>query len=235
MITNFKINNYDILADRRVKAEVSGLQPATSTPSSSSVGGNKRINSTIRSNRIIQVGGYIVLDIQNAINDIYSNWIVGEPVAVEITTEDGEVFTETAIIKQLDIERYQSKVPLVILIECYTAFFYKSEEVFEAANTAITEATIDSGDIDQHNITISHTVGADEKSFTVNFLGTTTVEFDGDYSGQTVVIDCQEQTCYIDNANRFYLVTSWQDGSDGEINIPVNTTVTYKKMVRGLW
>lgn len=235
MITNFKINDYDILADRRVKAQVSGLQPAVSTPSSSSIAGNKRVNSTIRSNRIISISGFIVLDIQNTINDIYSSWIVGEPIIVEITMENGETFTEQAIIKQLDIERYQSRVPLAILIECYSAFFYKTEEVYDATAGEILGVVVDGGDIEQHNILITHTVSANETSFTVEFLGTTTVEFDGDYTGQTVVIDCKEQTCYVDGVNKFWFVTDWQDGSTSGTSIPKNTIVNYKKMVRGLW
>ena len=126
MVTSFKINGYDIVADNRVKAlTFGGLQPANSTPSSAAVGGNKQVNSSIRSNRTINIGGYIVRNIDETIDDIYSHWVVGEPVTIELTTLKGETYTETAIIKQLDIERYQSKVPIACVIECYTAFFYK--------------------------------------------------------------------------------------------------------------
>ena len=231
MITNLKINNYDILADHRVYAEISGLTPTNSTPSSVTVGGNKKISSTVRTNRTISINATIRYQIADVVNDIYSNWLLGETVTVEVTTEDGEKFTEQAIIKQLDIDRFKSKVPVICLIECYSAFLYKDVEIYD--NTAtIAPANCD---IAQHNIKITHQIQADETEFTVQFFGTTTVNLDGDYAGQTAVIDCEEQTCYIDAANRFYLVTSWQDGSNGDISIPENTTVEYKKMVRGVW
>lgn len=233
MLRSFKINNYDILTDNRIKAvEFSGLQPAGSTTSSASVGGNKVISSSIRTNRTITVAAFIVRNIHDAINDIYTEWVLGEPLTIEITTEDGETFTETGIIKDIDIKRYDSKVPVLVTIDCYTAFFYKSQQTFDSSNSG---ATMNAGNLNQNNIIITHTIGAGETSFTVDFFGTTTVIFDGDYSGQTAVIDCQEQTFYIDGVNKFWLVTNWQDGSSGTINIPANTTVIYKKTVRGLW
>lgn len=231
MITSFKINNYDILSDRRVYAEISGLTPTSSTPSSATIGGNKRISSTVRTNRTISINGTIRYQISDVVNDIYTNWLLGETVTVEITTEDGETFTEQAIIKQLDIDRFKSSVPLIAIIECYSAFLYKDTEIYDNTTTVAP----DDCDIAQHNIKITHQILSDETEFTVQFFGTTTVSLDGDYAGQTAVIDCEEQTCYIDGANRFYLVTSWQEGSNSDISIPANTTVEYKKMVRGVW
>ena len=229
MITNFKINNYDILADHRVAAEISGLTPTNSTPSSASVGGNKRINSTIRSNRVISVGGTICREVSDVVNDIYSNWFIGKEVTVQITMDNGDIYTEKAIIKQLDIDRFKSTVPISCLIECYSAFLYKLPETF-TANT-----TVGACEMEQHSIIITHNIQSGETEFTVDFFGTTKVVLDGEYGGQTAVIDCEEQTCYIDGINKFYLVTSWQDGSHSTVNIPQNTTVKYTKMVTGVW
>ena len=230
MIKNFKINNYDILTDKRVTAQVSGLTPANSTPSSASIGGNKKVNATIRSNRTISVSGYIRYEIAETVNDIYSNWLIGETVTIEITMDNGDIFTEKAIIKQLDIDRYKSTVPIACLIECYSAFFYKAPVTYDASST-----TVDNCDIEQHSFVITHQIQSDETEFNIDFFGATKVVLDGDYAGQIAVINCEEQTCYINDVNKFYLVKEWQDGSNGNVNIPANTTIEYNKMVRGLW
>ena len=234
MVTSFKINDDDILTDNRVVTQISGLQPADSVASTVTSGGSKRITSTIRSNRTIQLTGYITHDITGVKDDLYSNWLIGEPCYFTIIS-NGEAFTEKCIIQEIYINSNQPLVTYTIKIVCYTAFLYKEAITYEATNTELTVA-LDRNDIVQHNITISHLIQANETAFTVDFYGTTTVTLDGDYSGQTAVIDCSEQTCYIDGVNKFYLVTAWQDGKHSDsATIPANTTVSYKKMVRGVW
>jgi hypothetical protein len=230
MITSFKINDYDILSDNRVIAQFSGLSQVDSAPSTATAGGSKRITSTVRSNRVIQITGYIKRDVAGFQEDLDNNWFVGEKLQLNLVS-DGETYTEDCIIQDIYLDRYKSLVTYTIKIVCYSSFFYKSEE------TITGEATInlENCHLPQHNIFITHTLTSGETTFTVDFYGNTTVVLDADYDGVEAVIDCQEQTCYIDGVNKFYLVTEWQDGEYKETaTIPANTTVTFKKTVRGV-
>jgi hypothetical protein len=234
MITSFKINNYDILSDDRVAPQISGLSPVDSAPSTVTSGGSKRITSTVRSNRSIQVTGYIKRDVESVAEQLYSNWLIGEKLKINVIANDN-TYTEDCIVQDIFIDRYKSLVTFTIRIVCYSAFLYKEETEYTANNEAIT-VLLDECNIPQHNIIISHLIQANETAFTVDFYGVTNVTLDGDYSGQTAVIDCLEQTCYIDGVNKFYLVSEWQDGETKETGvIPINTTVKYKKIVRGVW
>ena len=152
---------------------------------------------------------------------------------VEVISKNTK-YTDKCIIQDIFIERYKPLVTFTIKICCFTAFFYGNETTYNAGTTA----NLDKCDIDQHEIIITHKIQENESEFTVDFWGLTTIVYDNDYAGQTLIIDCSEQTCHINGENKFYLVTEWQDGNAKTpitVTIPNNTSIKYQKKVRGVW
>lgn len=234
MITNFKINNYDILKDSRAVTQISGLSPTESVPATATAAGNKQITSTVRSNRTIQLTGYVAYDVEGFCNDVYSNWIIGETLNIEVISNN-TTYNEKCIIKEIYIDRYMKLVPFTINIICYTPFLYCKTKTYTADEYKYI-FDLDKCDMPQHKIKITHTIQPGETSLTIDFYGKTIIEYDENYDGKILKIDCEEQTCFIGNENKFYLVEDWQDGLTTETaTIPPYTTIKYNKSVRGVW
>lgn len=235
MINLFKINGFEFTADKRAYAKISGLEPTDVAVNLITVGGYKRVSGSTRDNRIIQITG-AVSDV-SFIKDIYKYIIVGNEYNIEIGTEDTDkTFYVDGIITDISVERYKLPVTYTIKITCDSSFLFGATQTYEATTEAITVNLEDDFEILQDEIKVYHTIAAGEESFTIDFFGTTTVNFGTGLDGQEIVLDLSNQTCTIGGLNKFYLVSNWADGSySSSFSIPVNTKVEYKEKVLGVF
>lgn len=232
MINLFKINGFEFTADNRAYAKITGVEPCDIAVNTITVNGYKRVAGSTRDNRIIQVTG-AVSDV-SFIKDIYKYIKTGNEYKIEISTEDTDkIYYTEGIITDISVERYKLPVTYTIKITCDSSFLFSDTQTYTGATTVNFEDTFDTP---QDNIKIYHTIATGEESFTIDFFGTTTVEFGTEYAGKELVLDLANQTCRIGDLNRFYLVTEWADGSyKSEFSIPKNTKVEYKEKVLGVF
>ena len=235
MITTFKVNNFEFTADNRAYAKITGLTPCDLAVNTINVAGHKRISGATRDNREIQITG-AVADV-SFIKDIYKHLTIGNTYNIKIETEDTEKpYYTDGIVSEITVDRYKLPVTYTIKIECNDSYLYGAKQTYEATDSALTVNIEDTFDIPQDNIKIYHTIQSGEKSLTVDFFGSTVVDFGEGYEGKEIVVDLLKQTCKIGGKNRFYLVTKWADGSWSEsFSIPANTKIIFKEKVLGVF
>lgn len=253
MITGFKFNSYDILADDRTYIQIDGLGIPDRNVSTTLIAGTKYIQSSTLDNRTIKIQGTILYDVEAFCQNLTyslmpsstSNYI---SFSIYTDTNPDTYYTISGIVQDIEINRYKHPMTYSISIVCKEPYFCKKSVYYKnntADNVTCTREPFDdcSKKIKQDRLTVTHTVQSGETQFSIAFSSTPTiVKYDADYTNYTLEIDLEDKQAKLRSRlgitkEAFFMVSQWDSGSSyyNTFTLPPYTTITFQEKTLEVW